>query len=206
MPSPQKTDALTLRERKKAEVRANVLKTARELFHARGFDATTVEEICAACAISKRTFFRYFADKEALMFPHREERLQIFMDFLREHEQSESPFDTLRVATRVFGGQYGKKRDRILAQQAMMRSSQALQAREREIDKDWELEIARSFARRSGPNSSAELWARVLAGAIMGVVRATMDYWFERGCEDDLILLGLDAIDRLQRGFPPREG
>jgi len=205
MPSPDKRVCKTLRERKKAETRTTVIKTAHQLFRKQGFDATKVEEICEACEISKRTFFRYFPDKEALVFPNRQERLQGFVAFLNEHEQADSPFDTLRTATKVFGVEYGRKSTRILTQQRLMRSSPALLAREREIDKDWERAIAASFARRAGANPSAELWARVLAGAIMGVVRATIDYWFERGCEDDLIQLGLDAIDRLQSGFPPRD-
>lgn len=192
----------TLRERKKAEVRANVLTKAHELFHAKGFEATTVEEICAVCSISKRTFFRYFADKEALVFPNREARLAVFRSFLETHERAD-PFETLRFATRVFGEQYNERRARILAQQRLVRSSKVLLAREREIDTDWEREIARSFARLAGGEDGA-LWARVLAGAIMGVVRSTMEYWFERDCSDDLIELGLAAIDSLQRGFPPR--
>ena len=71
-----------LRERKKAAVRANVLEVAHRLFHEQGFDATPIDQICSEALISKRSFFRYFRDKESLVFPNREERLSVFVSFL----------------------------------------------------------------------------------------------------------------------------
>jgi AcrR family transcriptional regulator len=193
---------MTLRDRKKAEARANVLATSHRLFHRASFDATTLETICTESNISKRTFFRYFRDKESLVFPHRDERLTAFVHFLGENEQVENPFDSLRMATQIFGAQYNENKKHLFAQQAVILSSQALLAREREIDMDWERAIADAFSARSGNTPGDDLWARVLAGAIMGVVRSTMTYWFDRGCQDDLARLGLDALDYLERGFP----
>lgn len=202
MPTPQN---LTLRERKKAESKAAVLDVAHRLFRADSFDTTTLETICAQASISKRTFFRYFRDKEALVFPHREDRLEAFVQFLSANEQIEKPFEALRGATRVFGAQYHQNREHLMTQQAIIRSSQALLAREREIDLDWERAIARAFASRAGNAPEDDLWARVLAGAIIGVVRSTMTYWFEHGCRDDLTELGMSALDALELGFPSNQ-
>lgn len=201
MNAPQKT---TLRERKKAAARARVLDLAHDLFRADSFDATTLETICREASISKRTFFRYFRDKESLVFPQRDERLAAFVQFLAEHEQIENPFDGLRRATRMFGARYNDNKDRLMAQHEVILSSPALLAREREIDMDWERAIADAFSARSGHTPDDDLWARVLAGAIMGVVRSTVTYWFERSCRDDLTQLGLDALDYLEQGFPHR--
>ena len=203
MSTPQKS---TLRERKKAQVHARVLDTAHRLFRRDSFDATTLETICKDSSISKRSFFRYFRDKESLVFPHREERLSNFSRFLKEHEQVENPFDTLRLATQVFGARYNENKGHLLTQQAIILSSLALLAREREIDRDWEREIAAAFSARSGNRAEDDLWARTLAGAIMGVVRSTMSYWFHRQCQDDLSQLGMDALNYLERGFPHRSG
>jgi len=201
MTTPQE---MTLRERKKAEAHAKVLDTAHRLFRRNSFDTTTLEVICQESSISKRTFFRYFRDKESLVFPHREERLAHFVLFLKQNEQVENPFDSLRIATQIFGAKYNENKDHLRTQQLVIHSSPALLAREREIDKDWEREIANAFSARSMNNPEDDLWARVLAGAIMGVVRSTMTYWFERNCQDDLVRLGLDALDYLERGFPHR--
>jgi AcrR family transcriptional regulator len=201
MNTPQE---MTLRERKKAEAHAKVIKNAHRLFRKNSFDATTLEMICEASSISKRTFFRYFRDKESLAFPRREERLAHFVHFLKANEQVDNPFESLRIATQIFGAQYNEHKEHLAAQQAVIRSSPALLAREREIDLDWQREIATAFSSRAGNHPEDDLWAQVLAGAIMGVVRSTMTYWFDRGCQDDLVHLGMAALDHLERGFPHR--
>lgn len=193
---------ISLREQKKQEARNNVLEVAHRLFHEKGFDGTTVEEICADSRISKRSFFRYFKDKESLVFPNRDERLEQFVMFLDFNRSAENPFDPLRLATQLFSAAYDENAGKILAQQMLIQSSPALVAREREIDRDWEVEIARVFNLRSESTAENELWSAVAAGAVMGVVRATMRHWFEKGCEENLCELGLAAIDCLERGFP----
>lgn len=200
MESPE----LNLREQKKAIARANTLDVAHVLFREKGFDQTTLEDICAEAKISKRTFFRYFQDKESLVFPNRDTRLEAFRGFLQMYGDADNPFEVLRVATKVFSTEYNQNSDKILAQQVLINSSAALRARESEIDRDWELEIAAAFGRRSAPGRPNELWAAVAAGAVMGVVRATMRQWFAHGCLEDLNDVGQMAIDSLERGFPER--
>jgi hypothetical protein len=36
----------------------------------------------------------------------------------------------------------------------------------------------------------------------MGVVRAALSEWFERGCKTDLVTLGAESLDLLEQGFP----
>lgn len=179
-----------------------MLRVAHTFFAEKGFRATTLEEICAEAVISKRTFFRYFPDKEALVFPNREERLANFVSFLEAATSTEGVYATLRRATRLFGREYGHHSETLLNRQLLVMSSPALLAREREIDRDWERAIAVTFTARMSGTEKDELRARVLAGAIIGVVRATMTVWFERECRDNLVELGLDAIDHLESGFP----
>ena len=119
---------VSLREKKKAEARATVLSVSHQLFREQGFDATTLQEICAAAEISKRTLFRYFRDKEALIFPNREERLEAFIDFLNTHQQIENPFDALRMATVASASLYDKKKDHLLSQQTIIQASAPLLA------------------------------------------------------------------------------
>jgi len=192
----------SLRDRKKTATRASLLVAANHLFRTQGFEVTTIDDICVVVNVSRRTFFRYFPTKEALVFPHRAERLERFLAFLEVAPPGENPFETLRRATEDFAVDYMRHRDQILAQQSLIESSSSLQATEREIDRDWEEVISRHFMKSGSDEPEGELRARVLAGASIGVIRATMRHWFRRGGEEDLADLGLEAIDCLERGFP----
>jgi AcrR family transcriptional regulator len=58
---------LSRRERKKLETRQGLLEAAVDLFHEKGYAATTVEEITERADVAKGTFFNYFPSKEALL-------------------------------------------------------------------------------------------------------------------------------------------
>ena len=55
------------RERTKDETRERISIAAIQLFHEKGFDATTVDEIAARADVAKGTFFNYFPRKEAVL-------------------------------------------------------------------------------------------------------------------------------------------
>src|SRR5260370_18404279 len=52
--------------RRRATSREELEETAFGLFAARGFEATTVDEIAAAAGIRRRTLFRYFPSKNPI--------------------------------------------------------------------------------------------------------------------------------------------
>lgn len=190
------------RETRKRATRAALVTVAHRRFHAHGFEKTTIEEICEEVGVSRRTFFRYFRSKEDLVFPNREERLERFLEVLAEGPEGEGAFDTLRRATGQFGPEYMAHRTQLIAQQTLISKSPALRAREAEIDRDWEAAMVGALLARGPGGPAAELRARVIAGACIGIIRATMRHWFAGGGVDDLTALGTAALDSLERGFP----
>ncbi len=191
----------SLRVRKKEATRRALLAAAHRRFHADGFEATTLEDVCQDVGVGRRTFFRYFADKESLAFPHREERLARFVELLGSAPTHESPIRSLRRIAHLFAKEYQQHRESLLAQQRLIQTAPALLARENEIDRDWEIAMARLFRQRSTDEEDSELHSRVLAGAAIGVIRATMRHWFASNASADLAQLGDEALDRLERGF-----
>ena len=82
------TDSATsdsgLRQRKRAATRGAITATARALTAERGLTGYTVEEVCEAAGISRRTFFNYFPTKEDAIIGHAEDDIpaDVIEDFV----------------------------------------------------------------------------------------------------------------------------
>ncbi|WP_086826157.1 TetR family transcriptional regulator [Allokutzneria sp. NRRL B-24872] len=87
-----------LRERKKRRTRAALTDAALELFSAKGYDATKVEEIAAAVEISPRTFFRYFDGKEDVALGQLSAMDEDAITALATRPADEAPLVALRAA------------------------------------------------------------------------------------------------------------
>src|SRR5436305_13016373 len=110
----------SLRERKKAKTRKVLADTATELFAERGFDHTTVEEIAEACDVSPRTFFRYFASKEAVLLRDADEKREVLVAGLRARPAGESPLQSIRESMIDTLAGLEHDRDRMLVQSRIM--------------------------------------------------------------------------------------
>ena len=76
----------SLRERNRTEVRARLVRAALDLFAAEGFDSVSVERICEEAAVSRATFFNYFAQKEEILVEIGRQRLERFEQFVTAQE------------------------------------------------------------------------------------------------------------------------
>lgn len=55
------------RELNKIQCRSRILKMSRQLFTAKGYEETTMEDVAEAAEVSKATLYNYFSSKESLL-------------------------------------------------------------------------------------------------------------------------------------------
>ena len=84
-------DELGRRERKKRETRQALVETAMALFAEQGVDGTTIEQISDGADVSERTFYRYFATKEDVLFADSIERRERFATALATRPEDTGP-------------------------------------------------------------------------------------------------------------------
>ncbi len=86
----------SLRERTRRAVRNELLDIAQGLFAEHGYEAVTGDEIAAAAGMSKRSFFRYFDSKEALILGKYDRQGERFAEALAARPLDETAWEALR--------------------------------------------------------------------------------------------------------------
>jgi AcrR family transcriptional regulator len=189
---------VALRERKKDQTREALAQAAFALFQDKGYEATTVAEIARAANVSRRTFFRYYSTKDALLFVEDSENLEHFRVLLGARENGDDDLAHIRRACLALAEGYMRDREQILARARIIESSPVLGKQERQQDMSWERAIAESLLSTRTPNQNSPLWerrARMLGGAVFGAVRAAMAAWQENGGRGDLPRMIGEALD-----------
>ena len=79
------------RERRKAETREKLFRTAMRLFAERGFFQTTTEDITTAADVGQGTFFNYFPSKEHILTVLSGRQIEKVKDAHREAETTKTP-------------------------------------------------------------------------------------------------------------------
>ncbi|WP_069172653.1 TetR family transcriptional regulator [Streptomyces griseus] len=186
-----------LRERRKQRTREALLHAALDLFAAQGYERTTVDEIVEAVEVSQRTFFRYFANKEAVAFAVQESVETRFLTELRRRPAAEPPFEAMRraalhawdsMAEAAEGDVTGELQARTYR---MIESTPALLAAHLRRSVDLEFQVSQVIAEREGLDPEADPRPRVAVAAFSGVMRLAGQLWGRR--QD----AGVDALRQL---------
>lgn len=89
---------MSLRDNKKTRTREALRVAALRLFRTKGFDRTTVDDIAVEAGVSRTTFFRYFATKEAVVFDRWSEIGEVFRRWIAERPRHENPLEAFEGA------------------------------------------------------------------------------------------------------------
>ncbi|WP_426574676.1 TetR family transcriptional regulator [Aquihabitans sp. McL0605] len=205
------TDAAPgLRERKKAMTRLALEDAALELFQAKGFDHTTVDEIAEACNVSRRTFFRYFASKEDIFSGDKEAHQHEMFDLIASRPADEPALESLRATLLALAADLESDRARMLAKVRIINETPSLRSAGLEHEQDSIDLVVDALARRSETpvDDEARFRLRLVTQAAMGALRAAIDRWVATGAKESLGEVAIDALDALAAGFgrAPAEG
>jgi AcrR family transcriptional regulator len=138
-----------------------------ELFVDRAYESVTVAEIAERAGLTKRTFFRHFADKREVLFGGQEVHRRLFADAIAGAPDSATPLEAIGAGLAAFAAGFGEERRDFLAKrQAIIGANPDLQ--ERELLKRAELTavMAEALGERGVTEPTASLAAQVGALAL----------------------------------------
>ncbi|MBI2058580.1 MAG: TetR/AcrR family transcriptional regulator [Nitrospirae bacterium] len=99
---PGLAKALPLRERKRQRLQQDIFRAGIDLFMRRGYQPTSVEDICQRAEVSKRTFFNYFQSKDEILRKYAERGLELAKLMLAEPlRNSEMAMDRIQDLLRA---------------------------------------------------------------------------------------------------------
>lgn len=170
------------------DTRERLRAAAVELFVERGFDATTVSDIVERAGVTRRTFFRHFADKREVFFSG-DEIPRLAAAMIAAAPADSPPFDLAWTGLRTLAARrFEPRRPEIVAARRLIELEPAL--RERDLQKQADLrEVLTDGYRERGIDA---LRARIVAGVVVELLQAALEQW----AADDT---GTPLIDHLER-------
>jgi AcrR family transcriptional regulator len=176
---------------------------ALSLYGERGYDNTTVAEIAEQAGLTKRTFFRYFADKREVLFSGSSELEELIVTEVGAAPESEAPLDAVAAALDAAAAMFEERREFAALRQQVIAANPELQ--ERELIKLASLARAVAEAlRRRGVSDPAAI---LTAEAGVAVFRVAFERWVDQANRHDLQRLIRDSLEELRAvaaARPPR--
>ena len=182
-----------------AGAQARLTQAAYELYFERGFDSVTVAEITARAGLTKRTFFRYFADKREVLFSGAAAFQEAAVDAVVNAEEGVTPIDAVVDALAAGGSAITEIGEGARGRQRLIETSTELQ--EREMIKMVALTraIDDALQRRGVPESVASITAQ----AGVAVFQTAFERWARQDAPDEFSHLIYSTLDELRAAVHP---
>jgi AcrR family transcriptional regulator len=161
---------------------------------ARGFEQTTVEDIATRAGLTKRTFFRHFADKREVLFGDGDDFKDSFLAGLGGAPSSASPLDAVAVSLKAVGDAFAGRRE-FARRRALVISANA-ELQERELVKL--ASVASALAAALRERGVAEPAASVTAETAIAVFRTAFERWVTATDPRELTELISESLDTLR--------
>jgi AcrR family transcriptional regulator len=167
---------------------------ALELFEERGYEGTTVADIAARAGLTKRTFFRYFADKREVLFSGSEVLEEAMRKGVLDAPAEATPLDAVAAGLDASAAVFEGIRVRAGKRQALLDANPELQERERAKLAHLSGVVAGALRERGVTEPTASF----AADAGMSVLRVAFAQWTADPHGRDLRALLRDALAELK--------
>ncbi|MFT9641686.1 mycofactocin system transcriptional regulator [Mycobacteroides abscessus] len=184
--------------RRPSTTRDEITAVAMTLFAQHGFDEVSVDDIAAAAGIARRTVFRYYSSKNAIVWGDFDSHLGVMRALLDETADTVDTSTALRQAVLTFNDFPVDEtpRHRMRMRMRMILEVPALQAYSMLMYTGWRDVIAQFVARRSGTDPGS-LLPQTVAWTLLGVALAAYEQWLadESSKLTTLLGKGFDAAE-----------
>jgi AcrR family transcriptional regulator len=95
----------------KPDAAGRLMESAITLFAEQGYEATTVAEIAERAGLTKRTFFRYFADKREVLFSGSEELQRLWLEAVAAAPPAATPLAAVAAGFDPVADMFAERHD-----------------------------------------------------------------------------------------------
>ena len=176
------------------DARFRLQEAALGLYDERGYDQTTVEEIAERAGLTKRTFFRHFADKREVLFGANEDLQEMLAARVRSAPESARPLEAVRVGLDALAAVFDEEGEPAARRIRIVRASPELW--ERQLVKF--ASMADAVARALRARGVADPAAILAAESGITALRIASDRWTRGRRKRSLRRLIADALAELR--------
>jgi AcrR family transcriptional regulator len=167
-----------IREAKKRETRRALSTAALRLATERGLHGFTLEEVARDAGVSPRTFFNYFASKEAAIVGLDDDELSVICEALEARPAAETPVQALVAVMIPEGEALAEEAHAFALRRGLVEQHPELLPHHLAIQHQLEAALTAALARRLG-SSLLDPYPSVVVAAVYGALRATTE-WHQR--------------------------
>lgn len=159
-----------------------------EIFSARGFDVTSVDEIAAVAGIGRRTFFRYFKSKNDAVWGEFDTQLDAFAHWFADCPPELPVVEAIREGVIAFNSFDTQAAESLRNRMRLILSSPSLQAYSTLRYAAWREVVAR-FAATRLDGEPDDLVPRTLGHLALGAALSAYEQWLAHEDADLIDLL-----------------
>lgn len=195
------SEVMSLRERKKLATRTALIEAAQKLFLEKGYEKTTLEDICAQVPIHVTTFFSYFEGKEELAFAKTLESLKLFTDQVRDRPPG---VDVISVYWKFFYSFEERVHDEEREIMFFKSAPPMLKHRYFAVTSRYAEELARALAEEAGRAPDTDLYSKLYAATLIGTIIAGLQWLSSHDDQTGLPHHTASITDLILSRFPSR--